>query len=636
MPENWFFCGLSSEQEDAYAEAGQRLTLNGEDANVELHIDDIRTRYRRDLPGELIDLLEIAAYVFAADNATSRGGPKREHMAAQWRREFRLVVAVRKLDIWSRPDVTRALQEALNFISDDTWHLEFVLNMQPATQDSYLKLRPANDDDAFSKNVLLFSGGLDSLAGAVRELVEDLGSIVLVSHRAAPITMNRQDRLVVDLKKRFGGRVFHVPVRVRMKRGLRTREYSQRTRSFLFTSLATVVALLEKATNIRFYENGVMSVNLPPAAHYVGSRASRTTHPNSLRLLQDAMYKVTNAHFRIDNPYIWMTKGEVIRELVHHRAGKLIPHTISCTRTRKIDAMHSHCGECAQCMHRRFAVLSEELHAEDPAESYATDLLEGKRRDLVKRAMSIDVVRSALEMSRATDLEFLDAYGGHIGLLSSTFPGMTEEDVMRRVIDLFHRFGDEIYSVLSSNTKSDVQQISGDGGRNLLDAVGDVKSKTDVTPKLDTRLQERAQAPPQAGVAAEAPDSGVILIINEKRSELDIDGLALEENGPRIYAIVSRLAEQRDKDIAEGIFPRDFPTINLGELVKNMNLESDGPLRSAISRFLKKVEDTHADLNAGLPAIPPLIENVRGKGYRIHPFVQIHRIKKSSEIISTT
>ena len=123
-------------------------------------------------------------------------------------------------------------------------------------------------------------------------------------------------------------------------------------------------------------------------------------------------------------------------------------------------------------------------------------------------------------------------------------------------------------------------------------------------------------------------NSGVILIIDEVRSELDIDGLALEENGPRIYAIVSRLAEQRDKDKAEGIFPRKFTTVRLSEMARNMKLESDGPLRSAISRFLKKIDEAHAELNPSLPAVPPIIENVPGQGYRIHPFAQIHRLKK--------
>jgi len=630
MAEHCFFCGLSGEQEGAYAEAGQRLILNGNNANVELHVDDIRTRYRRDLPGELLDLLEVAAYVFAADNATSRGGPKRENMAVQWRREFRLVIAVRELDIWSRPDVTHALQEALNFISDDSWHLEFVSNIQPAPADSYLDLRPANKDGTISSSVVLFSGGLDSLTGAVRELVEERGSVVLVSHRSASIVMNRQDRLVAELKKRFSDRVFHVPVRVRMKQSLRTREHSQRTRSFLFSSLATIVAQLEGSTNIRFYENGVMSINLPPAAHYVGSRASRTTHPNSIRLLQEAMCKATSTRLAIDNPYIWLTKGEVLKELTDHRAGQLIRHTISCTRTREIDAMHSHCGECVQCMQRRFGILSEELQAEDPAESYKMDLLEGNRNDLAKRAMSIDVVRSALEMSRATDLELLGAYAGQVGLLSSAFPGMTDEEVTRRVIDLFHRFGNEVYGVLSANSNPDsLEAVAvGIGGTSIQAAVGNVEARGDDRPKADTRLRERAQAPPQRDVASEDVNSGVILIIDEVRSELDIDGLALEENGPRIYAIVSRLAEQRDKDKAEGTFPRDFTTVSLSEMARNMKLESDGPLRSAISRFLKKIEAAHGELNPGLPAVPPVIENVSGQGYRIQPFAQIHRLTK--------
>lgn len=630
MAEHVFYCGLSSDQVRRFEKNGQRLTLNGKDANIDLQIDDIRTRYRRDLPLALIDLIEIAAYVFAADNATPRGGPKRKNMGAAWRRNFHLVIGVRQLETWSRADVRTALQDALNFISDDVWRLEFVINSNPAPNDEYLKFKPEIDNPTAPRNIVLFSGGLDSLSGAVRELVEERQTVVLVSHRAAPIIMNRQDRLVEMLKSRFGNRVFHVPVRIQMKKNLMTREHSQRTRSFLFSSLAAIVAHLEETSNIRFYENGVMSINLPPAMHYVGSRASRTTHPNSLVLLQEAICRASGTRFEIDNPFIWLTKGEVLGELADKKAGKLIPLTISCTRTRELDAMHSHCGKCAQCVHRRFAVISRHLESMDPAESYASEPLNGIQKDAFKNATSVDIIRTSLEMSHATDLEFLGSYGGHISLLSSAFPGMTNEEVARRSIGLFHRFGNEIYQVLSSTTGSEAQQplVSGDVEATSKSSADKVKGQREQMPNENARLKARLRAPSECSGPVVSTGRGVILIIDELRSELDIDGLGLEEKGQRIYAIVSLLAEQRQRDAADGVSPRDYPAVRLDDLAKKMNLENDGPLRSAISRFLKKTKTIHADLNPGLPALDDVIENVRGQGYRINPSVHIHRRRK--------
>jgi hypothetical protein len=50
------------------------LDLHGPDQNVVLKIEDIDQRLGSSISDELVDLLEIAAYVYAADSAVSRGG----------------------------------------------------------------------------------------------------------------------------------------------------------------------------------------------------------------------------------------------------------------------------------------------------------------------------------------------------------------------------------------------------------------------------------------------------------------------------------------------------------------------------------------------------------------------------------
>ena len=60
------------------------------------------------------------------------------------------------------------------------------------------------------------------------------------------------------------------------------REYTQRTRSFLFAALGVTFARMSGLDRLRFYENGVVSLNLPPSPQVVGARASRTTHPRVL------------------------------------------------------------------------------------------------------------------------------------------------------------------------------------------------------------------------------------------------------------------------------------------------------------------------------------------------------------------
>jgi hypothetical protein len=51
-----------------------RLDLHGSHANVKLSISDIARKLLVNIPDRLVDLLEIATYVYAADGAISRGG----------------------------------------------------------------------------------------------------------------------------------------------------------------------------------------------------------------------------------------------------------------------------------------------------------------------------------------------------------------------------------------------------------------------------------------------------------------------------------------------------------------------------------------------------------------------------------
>ena len=52
------------------------LNLHGTSANVNLRISDISKRLLANIPDVLIDLLEVATYVYSADGATSRGGTR--------------------------------------------------------------------------------------------------------------------------------------------------------------------------------------------------------------------------------------------------------------------------------------------------------------------------------------------------------------------------------------------------------------------------------------------------------------------------------------------------------------------------------------------------------------------------------
>ena len=227
--------------------------------------------------------------------------------------------------------------------------------------------------------VVLFSGGLDSLSGAVEELSTNGKRIALVSHRSSSKIYDHQKQLVAELKPRFPKKVMHLPVLVTRQEPLRVQEYTQRSRSFLYTALACVVARLLGNNRIRFFENGVVSINLPISEQVVGARATRTTHPLVLERFRQFFSAAVGKSVEVDNPFIWKTKADVIRSIVDRGCGALIKHTVSCTRGYDSTKLHTHCGCCSQCLDRRFAMFAADAAEHDPVEMYKVELLTGKR-----------------------------------------------------------------------------------------------------------------------------------------------------------------------------------------------------------------------------------------------------------------
>ena len=116
----------------------------------------------------------------------------------------------------------------------------------------------------------MFSGGLDSLAGAI-ESSENGKSLVLVSHRPVTTLDSRQKKLYDQLRKTISTPTVRIPVWVNKDKKL-GREHTQRTRSFLFAALGTAVAESVRAEGIRFFENGIVSINLPVADEVLRAR----------------------------------------------------------------------------------------------------------------------------------------------------------------------------------------------------------------------------------------------------------------------------------------------------------------------------------------------------------------------------
>jgi 7-cyano-7-deazaguanine synthase in queuosine biosynthesis len=356
MTERLVLCGGARRSE---GESPLRLALSGASQNITLRLEDISRRLVLNVPDRLIDLIEIASYVYCADQAISRGGLQQRAMGADWRRDFRFVIPVRDPGHWSEPAVSVPLCAALSFLSEDDYAFEFEKADDPTPLQNYLEFGDEAGTTLSADEVVLFSGGLDSLSGAIEELATTSKGVALVSHRSSTKIFDHQKRLISALKKQFPQRLIHLPVRMtRLQDELPAPEHTHRSRSFLYAAIASVVARLLGSDQIRFFENGVLSINLPIAEQVVGSRATRTTHPLALQRFREFFTAALGKPIEIENPFIWSIKADVIRLIVDRGCADLIKDTVSCTRTRDMRREHTHCGCCSQCINRRFGVLA--------------------------------------------------------------------------------------------------------------------------------------------------------------------------------------------------------------------------------------------------------------------------------------
>jgi hypothetical protein len=203
-----------------------RLNLQGTRPNIELRLQDISQRMVANVPDLLTDLLEIATYVLCADEAVSRGGEARRGLGADWRRRYRLIVPVRVPDRWSSTAVMEALTEVLTFLSEDEFSFEFVNASRLPPFQAYLELSRDQPAAFAADEIVLFSGGLDSLAGAVEELQTHGHRVALVSHQSSSKLLDRQRHLARELSSRFRGKTLHIPVRINKQQDLLTAEYT--------------------------------------------------------------------------------------------------------------------------------------------------------------------------------------------------------------------------------------------------------------------------------------------------------------------------------------------------------------------------------------------------------------------------
>ncbi|HVT12602.1 MAG TPA: Qat anti-phage system QueC-like protein QatC [Fimbriimonadaceae bacterium] len=319
------------------------------------------------------DLLILATLVYAADTRISRQSESEDN----WTREIRLVVPVSDPSLWGK--CTETLRTSLNFLTGDRWQIDF--RSRPEDFSIVLKTPPAGLKATTYTNVSLFSGGMDSLIGALDELAGG-ASPLLVSHAGDGATSKVQHACVAGLEARYSKHPFGVlRLWLQFDKNLIPavrKENTTRSRSFLFIAAAIVAGTaFRREFQLRVPENGLIALNVPLDPNRIGALSTRTTHPFYLARWSELL-SLLGIPGTITNPYWDKTKGEMVANCADQPTLlKLLPRSLSCSsptkgRWQKVGTQH--CGYCLPCLIRRAAVLKGLGSAADPTKYTLTDL----------------------------------------------------------------------------------------------------------------------------------------------------------------------------------------------------------------------------------------------------------------------
>lgn len=440
------------------------LRTFGSRQNVNIHLEDLARIFQEHLTPRLRDLLEIASYIYTADCGTHRGGKWGDNDSTEpWTRDFHFVIPVRDVGFWGAPESMAVLSEIVQFLANDKCEFTFLPCGGTDEKQLYLEYGKLDNWPFYDvARVIMFSGGLDSLAGVV-ETAANGDKLVLVSHRPVTTQGKRQKDLCLAVTKMFPVPAIHIPVCINKDENI-SREHTQRTRSLLYAALGAIVAASVRAGGVRFFENGVVSLNLPVADEVLQSRASRTTHPRSLQLFEQFFSRVLGRQVTFDNPYVLKTKAEVVSIIGEKGAGELIGLSCSCSHQGLFHSKTQwHCGTCSQCIDRRMAIVATGMEQYDNVNDYVSDVFTGPRAEGYQRQIAVNYARHAMELGRLSPVEMAAKFNAELSRASRCFTRRSE--AAEKCVEMYQRHGKTVLGVLDAQ----VQRHAGEITRGTLD-----------------------------------------------------------------------------------------------------------------------------------------------------------------------
>jgi 7-cyano-7-deazaguanine synthase in queuosine biosynthesis len=324
------------------------------------------------------------------------------------------------------------LEAVFGDFTQDRLRLHFHTDSQPGEPP-----RQRTDPFPAFDCIALISGGVDSFVGGL--VLLDGGRQPLgLSHTAAGAITQAQARVAEVLAARLQD--FERVGLTAQKYGptFPQPEPSQRSRSMLFLSMASIAASVAGTRDVFINENGVMAIHVPMTAARVGSLSTHTASPSVLERLQALLSDVLEAPIEIHNNLLERTKPEVV-DISRALGGEAdLASTVSCW---SIGRTHRHCGTCAPCLMRR---ISFELHGVADV-AYEADAFDDA--DVLQNEFACDnlthLVRVVRDLGALPDLDLQLNYPELLNGGTRLSPSQT--------IDLHRRWAREADAILATH-----------------------------------------------------------------------------------------------------------------------------------------------------------------------------------------
>ena len=213
---------------------------------------------------------------------------------------------------------------------------------------------------------------------------------------------------------------------------------------FLYTSIAYALSYALNQKEIIVYENGITSINFPKRQDQINARASRTTHPKTIVLLENLFSVLDEAKIKIVTPFLWQTKTDIFNLLAKLGRKDLITSTVSCSQTFQHLGQATHCGGCSQCIDRRFAAYGSKLDDVDEGGIYKSDFIENEIKEDAVKTTLVDYVRQANKFVSFNLETFYHEMLSELADFIDYVPGVKDQEKIEKIWDLCYRHGKHV------------------------------------------------------------------------------------------------------------------------------------------------------------------------------------------------